>query len=51
MIFGIKIRRMAEKKASSKTVFDYKMEILVRQGRDQFKKLIEKGISVPVALL
>ena len=51
MIFGIKIRRMAEKKASSKTVSDYKMEILVRQGRDQFKKLIEKGINVPVALL
>ena len=55
MIFGTKVRsaswRMAEKIASNKTVSDYKMEILVRQGRDQFKKLIEKGINVPVALL
>ena len=34
-----------------KTISDYKMEILVKQGRDQFKKLIEKGINIPVALL
>jgi len=40
-----------QKKASGKTISDYKMEMLVKQGRDQFKKLIEKGISVPVALL
>jgi len=51
MIFETLARRLAEKKASNKTISDYKMEILVRQGRDQFKKLIEKGINVPVALL
>jgi len=51
MVLGAKVRRLAEKKTSNKTVSDYKMEILVRQGRDQFKKLIEKGINIPVALL
>ncbi len=34
-----------------KTIADYKQEILVKQGREQFKKLLEKGISVPVAFL
>ena len=47
MIFGFK----KQKKAPQKTVSDYKMEMLVKQGRDQFKKLIEKGINIPVALL
>ena len=46
MIFGIK-----KQKKTQKTISDYKMEILVKQGRDQFKKLIAKGISVPVAFL
>lgn len=39
------------KKTVVKTISDYRMEMLVRQGRDQFKKLIEKGINIPVALL
>jgi len=47
MIFGFK----KQKKASHKSISDYRMEALVKQGRDQFKKLIEKGISIPVALL
>ena len=51
MIFETLAHWLAEKIASNKTVSDYKMEILVRQGRDQFKKLIEEGINVPVALL
>jgi len=42
---------MADKKASKKTISDYKMEILLRIGRDQFKKLADKGINIPVALL
>jgi len=50
MTFGINFKKL-RRKASIKTVSDYKMEILVKQGRDQFKKLIEKGISVPVAFL
>ena len=51
MKFGFKIRQLTKKKTPQKTVSDYKMEILVKQGRDQFKKLIEKGINIPVALL
>lgn len=47
MSFGFK----RQKKTSSKSISDYKMEILVKQGRDQFKKLIAKGINIPVALL
>ena len=34
-----------------RTISDYKQDILVKQGREQFKKLLEKGISIPVVLL
>jgi hypothetical protein len=47
MMFGLK----RQKKASSKTFSEYKMEMLVKLGRDQFKKLIRQGINIPVALL
>jgi len=47
MIFGFR----KQKKASNKTVSDYRMDMLIKQGRDQFKKLIARGISIPVALL
>lgn len=40
-----------QKKSAGKIISDYKMEMLVKQGRDQFRKLIDKGISIPVALL
>jgi hypothetical protein len=33
------------------TIADYKQQILVKQGREQFKKLLEKGINIPVVLL
>lgn len=46
MKFGFK-----KQKKTQRTISDYKMEVLVKQGRDQFKKLIEKGINIPVALL
>ncbi|MEK7517460.1 MAG: hypothetical protein AAB583_02830 [Patescibacteria group bacterium] len=35
----------------TKTITDYKREALVRIGREQFKKLLEKGINLPIALL
>ena len=38
-------------KKTVKTISDYKQEILVKQGREQFKKLLEKGISIPVVFL
>jgi hypothetical protein len=28
----------------------YKREILVKQGREQFKKLLDRGLGIPVAL-
>jgi hypothetical protein len=37
--------------ASPKTLADYNREALVKQGADQFRKLIEKGLSVPVNLV
>ena len=39
------------KEKAAKTISDYKQDILVKQGREQFKKLLEKGISIPVVLL
>jgi hypothetical protein len=40
-----------KKESSIKTVDDYQREALVEQGREQFEKLIEKGLNVPVAHL
>lgn len=34
-----------------KTIADYKQDLLVKQGREQFKKLLEKGLNIPVVLL
>ena len=47
MIFGFK----KQKKSSNKSISEYRMDQLVKQGRDQFKKLLEKGINIPIALL
>jgi hypothetical protein len=38
-------------KRAAKTISDYKQEALVKLGREQFKKLMEKGISIPIFLL
>ena len=39
------------KKINRKVLSDYKQELLVKQGAEQFKKLIERGINVPIVLL
>lgn len=39
------------KKAPIKSIADYKQDLLVKQGREQFKKLLEKGLNIPVVLL
>jgi len=39
------------RKIKRKTLSDYKREMLIRQGGEQFKKLVKKGLSVPVVLL
>ena len=40
-----------KKRATRKLVPDYKQELLVKQGREQFKALLKRGLSVPIALL
>lgn len=39
------------KKNSKKTVSDYKREMLIKYGSEQFKILLKKGLEVPIALL
>ncbi len=39
------------KRVAVKTIADYKQDLLVKQGREQFKKLLEKGLNIPVVLL
>ena len=36
---------------SRKQFADYKMDLVVKQGSKQFKKLVDKGLQVPVVLL
>ena len=45
------IFKKAEITNKVKTISDYRQDLLVKQGREQFKKLLEKGINVPVGLL
>jgi hypothetical protein len=40
-----------QKRQQPSTLADYQRELLVRQGREQFKKLIDRGLGVPVGLL
>lgn len=39
-------QKKTEKSAGTK-----KQEVFVKEARDQFKQLLEKGLSIPVALL
>lgn len=36
---------------AKKIIADYKQELLVKHGREQFMVLVKKGLSVPIALL
>jgi hypothetical protein len=40
-----------KKRAANKSISDYKMDALVKFGRDQIMKLRNKGLNIPVALL
>ncbi len=53
MKFIAQIRKSfaTHKKIARKTLGDYKQELLVKQGREQFEKLIKKGLQVPVVFL
>ena len=39
------------KKLVRKSIEDYKQEVLLRQGKAQFEKLMKKGLSVPIVML
>jgi len=39
------------KKPRKKSGFIYKQELLIKQGEEQFKALIKKGLGIPVVLL
>lgn len=43
--------RFGKKEKKDKVIRDYKQELLLREGREQFKTLLKRGLSVPVALL
>ncbi|MBA3724294.1 MAG: hypothetical protein H0W89_05420 [Candidatus Levybacteria bacterium] len=52
VLFGnVKERSSFAKAMEDKTSDDYQREALVKQGREQFQKLMDKGLNVPVALL
>jgi len=51
MFLIMKFSLLKSKKAERKTIFDYKQDLLVKQGREQFKSLVKRGLSVPIALL
>jgi len=39
------------KENKRKTLSDHRQEALVKQGAEQFKSLLKKGLSVPVVFL
>lgn len=47
----MKFTILKSKKENKKSVNDYKQQMLLKEGREQFKSLIKRGLSVPVALL
>jgi len=42
---------LKNKKTAKKSGFVYKHELIIRQGREQLKALVRKGLGVPVVLL
>jgi hypothetical protein len=45
------LQKLAIKKASTKTLSQYKEELLFQEGREQFKRLIQIGLNIPVHAL
>ena len=39
------------KKTTKKSGFVYKQELIIKQGTEQLKALVKKGLGIPVALL
>lgn len=51
IIMGILGIFQKDKKEKTRKVSDYYQASLEKFGRDQIKKLVEKGLSIPVAIL
>jgi hypothetical protein len=51
ILVDMKFQFFGNASKAKKALIDTKQEILVKQGREQFKKLLEKGISIPVVFL
>jgi hypothetical protein len=39
------------RKNRRQTLAQYQREVMIRQGREQFKKLVDIGVGMPVGLL
>ena len=39
------------KKTTRKTIAEYKQEVLIQSGREQFQSLVKRNIRIPVFLL
>jgi len=47
----MKLSLFKSKIVKRKTINDYKQDLLVKHGREQFKTLVKRGLSIPIALL
>ena len=45
------LTRFVNKLKGQKSLADYKQEALIKLGKEQFKKLVERGTDIPVVLL
>jgi hypothetical protein len=43
--------QVVDNSSAARSIADYNRELLVKQGRDQFMKLIDKGLTIPVNLV
>lgn len=44
-------KRRTEVVTKVKSLEEYKQELLNKQGREQFRKLMDKGLQLPIAVL
>lgn len=45
------LENLGIKKAAQKTLEQYKEELLFKEGKDQFKALLQRGLRIPVSVL
>ncbi|MBI2034454.1 MAG: hypothetical protein HYT11_01850 [Candidatus Levybacteria bacterium] len=47
----MKLLSFLKKRRFNKSISDYKEEAFIKTGREQFKKLVERGTELPIVLL